>query len=237
MEKRSKNKNKILIADDSEINRSILSDMLGEDFEIIEASNGKQAVAILQKYSVEITLLLLDIIMPEMDGFEVLALMNQYHWIEDVPVIIISSEISPSYVERAYELGATDFISRPFYELIIHRRVLNTIMLYAKQKRLAGLVEAQLYEKEKNSNLLIHVLSHIVEFRNGESGMHVLHIQTMTELLLKRLAQKTDRYHLSASQIALISTASALHDIGKIAIPDEMLNKPGSFTPEEFERM
>ena len=237
MKSESKKKQKVLIADDSEMNRSILADMLGEDFEIIEAVNGKQAVQLLQKYNVEISILLLDIVMPEMDGFEVLALMNQYRWIEDVPVIMISAETSPSYIERAYELGVTDFISRPFDELIVHRRVLNTIMLYAKQKKLVGLVSDQIYEKEKSSNLLVNILSHIVEFRNGESGLHVLHVQTMTEMLLKKLIQMTDQYRLNASDISLIGKASALHDIGKIAIPDEILNKPGRLTKEEFEQM
>jgi len=144
MKNEGRKKQKVLIADDSEMNRSILADMLGEDFEIIEAADGKQAVAMLQKYNVEISILLLDIVMPEMDGFEVLALMNQYHWIEDVPVIMISAETSSSYVERAYELGVTDFIGRPFDELVVHRRVLNTIMLYAKQKKLIGLVSDQI---------------------------------------------------------------------------------------------
>lgn len=237
MKSEIRKKQKVLIADDSEMNRSILTDMLGEDFEIIEAVDGKQAVTMLQKHNLEFSILLLDIVMPEMDGFEVLAMMNQYHWIEDVPVIMISAETSPSYIERAYELGVTDFVSRPFDELIVRRRVLNTIMLYAKQKKLVGLVSDQIYEKEKNSDLMVNILSHIVEFRNGESGLHVLHIQTITEMLLKKLVQITGQYRLSASDISLIGKASALHDIGKIAIPDEILNKPGRFTPEEYEQM
>ncbi len=231
------NRQKILIADDSEMNRSILADMLGDEYEIIEAENGAEAVVILQKRNMEITLMLLDIVMPEMDGFEVLAVMNKNHWIEDIPVIMISAESSPSYVERAYELGITDFITRPFDSLIVHRRVVNTILLYAKQKKLIGLVAEQIYEKEKRSSLMIDILSHIVEFRNGESGLHVLHIHTLTELLLKCLVQKTNKYQLSRSDISLISTASALHDIGKIGIPEEILNKPERLTREEFEIM
>lgn len=237
MKSKIRKKQKVLIADDSEMNRSILTDMLGDDFEIIEAVDGKQAVTMLQKYNLELSILLLDIVMPEMDGFEVLAMMNQYHWIEDIPVIMISAETSPTYIERAYELGVTDFVSRPFDELIVRRRVLNTIMLYAKQKKLASLVSDQIFEKEKNSDLMVNILSHIVEFRNGESGLHVLHIQTITEMLLKRLVQTTGQYRLNASDISLIGKASALHDIGKIAIPDEILNKPGRFTPEEYEQM
>ncbi len=237
MSKAKPTKQKILIVDDSEMNRSILADMLGDEFTILEAADGNQAISLLEEMSTEISLVMLDIVMPVMDGFDVLAVMNKYRWIEDIPVIMISAENAASYVERAYELGVTDFISRPFDTLVVHRRVVNTIMLYAKQKRLIGLVADQMYEKEKSSSLMIAILSHIVEFRNGESGLHVLHIHTITEMLLKALLRKTDRYHLTHADISLISTASALHDIGKIAIPETILNKPGRFTPEEFEIM
>lgn len=229
-------KEKILIADDSAMNRAILTEMLGDGYEILEAENGRQAVAILQS-ATDIDLLLLDIMMPEMDGFEVLAMMNKYHWIDEVPVIMISAENASSYVERAYDLGATDYISRPFDMAVVRRRVINTLMLYAKQKRLVRLVAEQVYEKEKSNSTMINILSHIVEFRNGESGMHVLHIQTATDILLHTLVQKTDKYHLTAADISLIGTASALHDIGKINIPESILNKPGRLTKEEFEVM
>lgn len=237
MSKKNKQKHKILIVDDSEMNRVILSEMLGTEYEIVEASDGSEAIAILQEYSVEISLVLLDIVMPVMDGFEVLAVMNNKRWIEDVPVIMISAETAPSYINRAYELGVTDFISRPFDALIVRRRVVNTIMLYSKQKKLVGLVADQIYEKEKNNSLMINILSHIVEFRNGESGLHVLHVQTFTDILLKALMQKTEKYNLSNSDISLISNASALHDIGKISIPEEVLNKPGRLNDEEFKIM
>ena len=224
----------ILIVDDSEMNRAILADMLGNEFDIIEAENGVEGVAMLQKHGPEISLVLLDIVMPEMDGFGVLRRMNKYHWIEDIPVIMISAERGSSHIERAFELGITDFISRPFDALIVHRRVVNTILLYAKQKKLTAMVAEQIFEKEHRSSLMIDILSHIVEFRNGESGMHVRHVHTLTETLLKVVLQKTDKYHLSQTDISVISTASALHDVGKIAIPEEILNKPGRFTPEEF---
>lgn len=228
---------KILIVDDSIINRAILADMLGSRYEILEAENGLQAVRQLQTYGTEISLVLLDVVMPEMDGFEVLALMNRYHWIEEIPVIMISAENSHSVVERAYELGACDYISRPFDEVIVRRRVINTIMLYSKQKSLVSMVADQMYESEKNNTLMVSILSHIVEFRNGESGLHVLHIGTMTELLLKRLAEKSSRYDLNPSLISMIAKAAAFHDIGKIAISEAILNKPGRLTPEEFETM
>ena len=229
-------KEKILIADDSAMNRAILTEMLGDGYEILEAENGRQAVSIMQT-NVDIDLLLLDIMMPEMDGFDVLAMMNKYHWIDDIPVIMISAENASSYVERAYDLGATDYISRPFDMAIVRRRVINTLMLYAKQKRLVRLVAEQVYEKEKSNSTMINILSHIVEFRNGESGLHVLHIQTATGILLRTLVRKTDKYNLNAADISLISTASALHDIGKINIPASILNKPGKLTKEEFDTM
>lgn len=229
-----KRRQKILIADDSEMNRSILADMLGDDYDIIEAENGKEATAVLQKKSAQIDLVLLDIVMPEMDGFGVLEAMNDFHWIENTPVIMISAESAPARVQKAYELGITDFISRPFDAVIVHHRVVNTLLLYAKQKKLMNMVTDQVMEKEKQSALMIDILSHIVEFRNGESGQHVLHIRTLTELILQHLNQMTDRYNFSKSDISLISSAAAFHDVGKISIPSEILNKPGRLTDEEF---
>lgn len=228
------NKKRILIVDDSEMNRDILKDILEDDFEILEAENGAIGVELLKKYSIDISLVLLDIVMPEMDGFEVLEIMNQYSWIEDIPVVMISAEGSSTYIRKAYELGVTDFISRPFDDAIVYRRVNNTIMLYAKQRKLIDMVADQIYENERRSQLMISILSHIVEFRNGESGLHVVHVQTITELLLKYLNKKTNQYHLTNTDISLISVASALHDIGKIAIDENILNKPGKLTDEEF---
>ncbi len=228
---------KILIVDDSEMNRAILADILGGEYEIIEAENGVEGVANIQKYGVEISLVLLDVVMPQMDGFGVLEMMHQHRWIEDIPVIMISSESGSAFVERAYEMGVSDFISRPFDALVVHRRVVNTILLYAKQKRLISMVAEQIYEKEQQSSLMIDILSHIVEFRNGESGLHVRHVHMLTELLLNRLVQMTDRYPLTHQDIALISTASALHDIGKISIDEAILNKPGRLTDAEFKIM
>ena len=225
----------ILIVDDSALNRMVLIEILGkENYTFLEAENGQQAVELLDCHP-EVDLLLLDITMPEIDGFGVLEAMNQYHWIEETPVIMISAEDSYTFVERAYDLGASDYITRPFDARVVCRRVSNTLMLYAKQKRLVQMVAEQVYEKEKVSNTMISILSHIVEFRNNESGLHVVHIRTITELLLRRLRKKTDRYPLTEADISLISTASALHDIGKINIPEQILNKPGRLTKEEFE--
>lgn len=230
-------KQQILIVDDSEINREILKEILKEDYRILEAANGEECLEQLERYGTGISLVLLDIVMPEMDGFEVLAAMNQNHWIEDIPVIMISSEDSDSYIRRAYEMGVSDYISRPFDAKIVYQRVLNMIKLYAKQRRLIRLVTRQIYEKERNNRMLIGILSQIVEFRNGESGLHVIHINLITQLLLEQLVKKTGKYQLSWEDRLLIATASALHDIGKIGIDEKILNKPGKLTKEEFEIM
>lgn len=233
----AKERQQILIVDDSQINCEILAEILKDEYRILEAANGEECIDLLKQYGTGIALLLLDINMPVMDGFEVLALMNRKHWIEDIPVIMISSEDSASYVRRAYEMGASDYISRPFDVQVVHQRVSNTIKLYAKQRRLISLVTDQIREKEKNNQMMISILSQIVEFRNRESGSHVLHINIITGMLLERLMQKTDQYHLQWSDQFLITTASALHDIGKIGIDEKILNKPGKLTKEEFEIM
>lgn len=228
-------KQTILIVDDSEMNRDLLVDILEDRYDIIEAENGGKAIEILAEQREAISLVLLDIMMPEMDGFEVLGHIYQNHWNESFAVIMISADDSPVNIKRAYDLGAFDYISRPFDAAIVQRRISNTMCLYVRQKHLEQLVIEQFYENENNNKLMIAILSHIVEFRNGESGAHVLHVNQITELLLKQLILHTDQYPLSQSDIALISTASSLHDIGKIAISEEILNKPGRLTDEEFE--
>ena len=235
MEKR--NLLQLLVVDDSEMNREILKEILGKEYRILEACDGEEALKMLEQHGTEISLVLLDIIMPKMDGFEVLAYMNRDKWIEDIPVIMISSEGSESYIRRAYELGASDYISRPFDAKVVYQRVINMIKLYAKQRRLIHLVTDQIYEKEKNNRMMTGILSQIVEFRNGESGLHVLHINILTQLLLEKLMRKSENYNLSWSQQHMIATASALHDIGKIGIDEKILNKPGKLTKEEFEAM
>lgn len=230
-------KSKILIVDDSELNRSLLSDMLSERFDVIEAENGTQAVMILREHELEISLMLLDIVMPEMDGFEVLAVMNSKGWIETIPVIMISAETGSAYIDRAYDLGAVDYISRPFDERTVMHRVMSNFMLASKQKEMSDILSTQVYEREKDNRLMVEILSHIVEFRNGESGLHILHVSTFTEMILKHLLEITDKYDLTQSQITTICNASALHDIGKMSVPESILNKPGKLTKEEFEIM
>ena len=234
LEKFLQEKSQILLVDDSKMNRMLLREILGDGYHILEAENGQECLETLQAEAGNIALVLLDINMPGMDGFEVLKAMNANHTIEDIPVIMISSEDSDAAIRRSYELGASDYVNRPFDARIVYRRVTNTIKLYAKQRRLVQMVSDQIRARENNTDMLVGVLSHIVEFRNGESGAHVRHIRIITELLLHRLLEISSRYSITAEQQDMIPLASALHDIGKIGIDEKILNKPGKLTPEEF---
>ena len=235
LEKLLQNKSQILLVDDSAMNRMILKEILGGDYSILEAENGQECLEKMQAEAGNIALVLLDINMPVMDGFEVLKAMNANHTIEDIPVIMISSDDSNAVIRKSYELGASDYVNRPFDARIVYRRATNTIKLYAKQRRLVKMVSDQIRARENNTDTLVGVLSHIVEFRNGESGAHVRHIRIITEMLLHRLLEISNNYSISAEQQDLIPLASTLHDIGKIGIDEKILNKPGRLTPEEFE--
>ena len=228
-------KNRILIADDAELNCDMLTMMLGSQYDFVYAVNGKEAVECLEKE--EIDLVLLDINMPVMDGFDVLTVMNNRGWIEEIPVIIISAEDSNEFITRGYQLGVTDYIRRPFISIVVQKRVDNTLLMHSNQKRLIRLVEKQIYDREKFSNAMINIFSNVIELRNHESGSHTLNVQIITSLLLRRLVQLTDRYHLSKADISRISSLAALHDIGKIKIPENILNKPGKLDTDEWELM
>ena len=226
----------ILIVDDSKFNRDILKEILGEKYNYLEAENGNQAIQMIGE-NIGIDLMLLDINMPQMNGFEVLKIMKRSQCIEETPVIMISSEESVDTMREAYEMGITDYITRPFDSVIVKKRVQNTLSLYANQNNLVNVVVNQIYEKEENNNIMIRILSSILGSRNSESREHILHIKTVTEMMLRQLIKITDVYHLTEADIALITTASSLHDIGKIYIPEEILNKPGRLTDEEFKIM
>ena len=197
-----------------------MKEILGETYNYLEAENGNQAIQIVEE-NPEIDLMLLDINMPQMNGFGVLEWMNRFQWIDETPVIMISSEGSVDAMRKAYEMGITDYITRPFDSVIVKKRVQNTLELYANQKRLINVVVDQVYEKEENNNIMIGILSNVLGFRNSESSEHILHIKTATEMMLRQLVKLTDAYPLTEADIALITTASSLHDIGKIRIPEE----------------
>ena len=222
----------VLIVDDSPMNREILTEILGKDFQLLEASDGAQCMSLLKQFGSGISLVLLDIVMPDMDGFEVLARMAGQDLLNDLPVIMVSSEDSSTVIHRAYELGASDFIRRPFDARIVHRRVTNITRLYARQRRLRAMVSQQFYDREKNDQILFGILSQVMEVHYGESSHHIPRVQRITGILLERLCQKTDRYNLTGADRRLIATAAALHDIGRMAIDDRILNAP-DLTPEQ----
>ena len=227
----------ILIVDDSEMNRVILNEMLKDEYRVLEADNGRAALDMVDRYGDELSLVLLDIVMPGMNGFEVLGELSRRTVADSLPIIMISSEDSDDVVLRAYELGASDYINRPFDARVVRRRVSNTIRLYAKQRRLTSLLSQQYNARVKNSRMLIDIMAGVMELRNGESGLHVTHIEKLTELLLGCLAHRSDKFPLDNEQRSTIAMASALHDIGKMSIDDAILNKPGRLTTEEFEIM
>lgn len=233
----SRAKPTVLIVDDMEMNRIMLNDILSPDFVTMEASGGNEAIKIIQENPDRISAVLLDAMMPDLDGFEVLKILSRRGLLENIPVIMISAENSPEYIARGYDLGVVDYIGRPFDPNIVHRRLSNVVMLYAKQNVLTALIKEQISEREENNSMLIDVLSSVVEFRNGESGPHVLHIRRLTELLLKELARLDSKYVMPPQDVAMWATASAMHDIGKIAIDDKILNKPGRLTDEEYNIM
>lgn len=228
-------KDRILIADDNEINRKLLPAILGSQYDYVFAEDGLEILDVLEENSID--LILLDIVMPKLDGFEVMKILKRKQYLKEIPVIVISAESDAGFISRAYELGATDYITRPFDSNVVNHRVRNTLMLYSNQKRLVHLVQSEIYEREKINNTMINVFSNIIELRNHESGSHTLHVQTITNLLLHELMRISNQYALTESDISRISSLSALHDIGKIRIPEEILNKPGKLTKEEWEIM
>ena len=230
------NKEKILITDDSQFNREMLATILGDEYDYLYAENGVEAIETLSS-GVQVDVLILDINMPKLDGFQVLEIMKERRWIEEVPVVVISSDGDAVFVQKAYELGATDYIPRPFNSVVVRHKVENTLALYSRQKRLVHLVEEQVFQREKVNNMMINIFSHVVESRNRESGSHTVNVQSISSMLLHNLVKITDKYKLSEADISLISTVSALHDIGKLSVPESILNKPGKLTPEEWEIM
>ena len=213
-----------------------MKEILGDAYNYLEAENSNQAIRMIGE-NIGIDLMLLDINMPQMNGFEVLKIMKRSQCIAETPVIMISSEDAVDTMRKAYELGITDYITRPFDSVIVKKRVQNTLGLYMNQKHLINVVYDQVYEKEENNNIMIQIMSNILGSRNSESREHILHIKIATEMMLRQLVKVTDAYPLTEADIALITTASSLHDIGKIRIPEEVLNKPGRLTDEEFKIM
>ena len=244
-------KNKILIVDDQEINRDILAGILHEDYELVLATNGVEAVEALGEDGNGIALVLLDLVMPELNGYEVLEYANAKGFIEKVPVIVISSEADAKTERKCLDLKVIDFIRKPFDKLAVLRRVENVIKLFTIQHNLENLVDAKTEEIQKQNEKLaqqasclkrtneriIELLGTVVEYRNLESGQHIQRVKGFTKLLAEQLAERYPEYGLTEKRINVIVAASALHDVGKIAISDSILLKPGRLTKEEFEIM
>lgn len=226
---------KLLIADDSELNRAILVSVLEKNFDILEAADGKEAIATLAAHEGNIAALLLDVVMPEADGFEVLEEMNRRGWIDEIPTIMISVETGGSYIDRAFQLGAADYVSRPFVPNMIRRRVINAILLHTKTRKLTGLIADLFYRRERNTDILTAILGYAVESRSGERGTHMTNVSRITGLLLHRLLERTDRCPIGPEDIETVCIASSLHDIGKLLIPEGILTKPTALTPGEFD--
>lgn len=240
---------KILIVDDVEINREMLAVVLGNEYEIVEASDGTQALDILHDFSDEIVAMLLDLIMPKMDGFEVLECMKQQNLLEHIPVLVISSETTYEAERKCLEMGVSDFIRKPFDNVTVRNRVHNIVELFMYKNNLEDKVKIQTEnlkrqnklllqqaEKIKDSNeQIIDVLGTVVEYRNLESGEHIKRVKGFTGILAKEVAKLYPEYKLTPERIEIIVAASALHDIGKIAIKDSVLLKPGRLTKDEFE--
>lgn len=234
----------MLVVDDMELNRAILCELFNDKYQVIEAENGKEALQLIQKYRESIAIVLLDLIMPIMNGFEVLQKMADTSLADRIPVIMITSENSEQAILNGYNLGVSDVITKPFNPDIVRKRVQNTVELNSYKLQLENkvkvqveFIERQAQELERVNSFIIDTLSTIVEFRDLESGQHVKRIRGFTKMLLYAVAKDHKEYGLTEESINTISSASAMHDIGKIAIPDHILLKPGRLTPEEFEIM
>lgn len=244
-------RNKILIVDDVAINRDILTEMLCDEYEILHAENGTEALAILEERHEEIVVLMLDLIMPEVDGFDVLRRLQTIPWSKNIGIIIISTDNAIGTEEECFELGVTDFVHRPFNNRIVKIRVNNVVSLFQTQNELEQKVERQTETLRKQYRVLlqqaeqlkqsrsnvIDILGTVVEYRNLESGEHIARVKDYTKILVQCLMREFPEYELTPQKAEIIVSASALHDVGKIAIPDEILMKPGRLTKEEFEYM
>ena len=201
---------------------------------MLEAADGLEGLDMLRRYGTEIALVLLDLLMPTLSGFDMLSLMAANQWLEEIPVVMISSENDADTIHRAYDLGVSDYITRPFDADVVSQRISNTIKLYARQRGLSNQVRDQIHEKERSNRLMLEIISEVVSARNGESGAHMRHLCLLTEVLLDTLVNKTKRYTLTPHERKVIVTASAFHDIGKMGIDEKILNKSGQLTEEEY---
>ncbi len=226
----------ILIVDDIEINRMILAEIFKDEYKIIEACDGTQALEIING-DLQICAVLLDLLMPEMNGLEVLKEMNRSGKINSIPVFLITATDSEKMLIEGYDLGAIDVIRKPFMTHFLKCRISNVVELYAHRNQLESIVEEQVKRLNSLNYSMVETLATVIEFRDGESGEHVKRISGLTKVLMKKVSETYPEYHLPREEIDKIVLSSILHDVGKISIPDSILNKPGRLTEEEFEVM
>lgn len=231
------NKDKtILIVDDVEVNRVILAEIFKDEYNIVEADTGVKALEIINSDMV-VSAVLLDILMPEMNGLDVLQELNKTGQIENIPVFLITAADSQEMLIEGYELGAVDVIRKPFMAHFLKCRIGNVIELYGHRNELEEIVEEQMERLNNLNQSLVETLATVIEFRDCESGEHVKRICGITKILMKQVSKMYPEYNLPKSEIDKIVMSSVLHDVGKISIPDQILNKPGRLTDEEFEIM
>lgn len=227
----------ILIADDAQINRAILRNLFEDDYNLLEAENGETALLLLRQYQESIAAVLLDLIMPVKNGYEVLEEMRRERRLYHVPVVVITAEDSTDNRVKVFEMGASDIIAKPFEPAVVRSRVNNIIELGRYRRNLEALVEEKSAQVRESNAAVIDMLSSVIEYRSLESGQHIRRIRMFTKILLEDVARNYQEYNLTPHKIRLITESSSMHDIGKIAIPDSILNKPGKLTEEEFEVM
>ncbi len=235
MSENENRKPRILIADDSDMNRYILLDMLESDYEILEAEDGEEALAIIEDYGGEIELLLLDYRMPGMNGLEVLKELGRKSWKRTIPVIMISAENDRTFIVQSYRLGAMDYINRPFDATIVRHRVDSIMRLHSQESQMTKEASKKLTESFHTDGMLINILTSLIEFRNGKHTHHSIDIQFLTEMFMQELMNVSDQYYFSTEQMLIATKAAALHDIGMVKIPQGILEKPGKLTDEEME--
>lgn len=237
-------KKTILIADDAELNRDILKYIFEEQFEILEAEDGQDTIEKIEKHKEDIAVLFLDLVMPKKTGLEVMEWMKENGYMDNIPVIMITGEATTETDVKAYEYGASDVIYKPFEPRVVMRRTMNIMELFEHRKSIEQKLEErtrELIESQKklqqNNDFLVSALSSVVEFRSSESGEHIKRVKTFTEIILGYLRKYYPEYKLTQEQVDLIVSASTLHDLGKIAIADNILMKPGKLTNDEFREM
>lgn len=237
-------KKTILIADDVDINRDMLRIIFEEQFNVLEAADGYETISMLDTYQDEIVLLFLDFIMPGKNGLEVMKYMKDKGYMNTIPVIMITGEATTETDIKAYEYGASDIMRKPFTPKIVMRRTLNILELFENRLKMEQKLSERTKELvamhkklRKNNDFLINALSSVLEFRSLESSEHIKRVRYFTHIILDYVKKFHPEYNLTDELISSITDASALHDLGKIAIPDNILLKPGKLTKEEYEEM